>query len=361
MLMPALICKSQNNIQKSLNMFRDGDIIIKQQIIYKNTEQKGPDVIWNMGGIDVINKSYRLKYSTVPGFANRMAGTEHSTRYYYDMCHDTLFAGGFENNTTKIDYDIKEKHFLFPVKYGNSYSGLFHGTGTYCDKIALRCFGRYKVEADAYGKLVLPEGDTLHDVTRLHTERFVSSIHYPADSLKSISSVSFTADSIKRHIETEPYLLKNDIYKWYAKGYRYPVLETFITTAYGNEGKPYVMSFYYPPSAQQQLDYDTDNDDIRRSAPKTNKDNIVQNGFIYNLHRTGTTSVRLEYTLPSSSDVYYGIYTTDGKSVYRSVPGRQNGGIHCEEIDLSRCQDGVYILEIYMGSNHYTEKIILKR
>jgi hypothetical protein len=39
-----------------------------------------------------------------------------------------------------------------------------------------RRYGTYKTKADAAGKIVLPQGDTLRNVLRLHTERYVGTI-----------------------------------------------------------------------------------------------------------------------------------------------------------------------------------------
>lgn len=359
--MPVLTCEAQTCIEKPSNLFRDGDVIMKQQILCKDIGQAGTDVIWNIMETLVADKVYRQKYMSVSGSDTHMASIENATIYSYELRNDTLFTCGFENNTTKISYRLQEPHLIFPMKYGDSHSGFFHGTGIYCDRIALRSFGRYEISADAYGKLVLPEGDTLKDVIRLHTERFLSSVRYPADSLPAISSAPFPEDSIRKHLGEEPYIMKSDIYRWYAKGCRYPVLESFITTLPGNEDKQRTASFYYPASLQQQLAYDAENDNTTSGNSNKDKTAVPSDRFMYSACRTGKTSVRLEYTLPGQSQVCYSIYTTDGKAVYRSVPYRQNSGKHQEEIDLSDYTDGIYILEIHIGDERYTEKIILRR
>lgn len=354
-------CTAQTYIDKSTNMFRDGDKLTKQIIAYKEVMQQGAYAVWSIDGSPISDHTYNQQYIAPHGSDTGMICLENATRYSYDLCADTLFLGGFENNTTKISYNLKEPYFIFPMKYGDSFSGFFHGTGVYCDKIALRSFGKYHISADAYGSLVLPEGDTLKDAIRLHTVRFVSSICYPADSLSSISSSPLTTDSIRAHMEAEPYIMKSDIYRWYVKEFRYPVFETYTTTASGREETPYSRSFYYPPSWQRELVHDTDNEK-RKCFPDTDeKPAVPQSGIPYYIQQTGRTSVRLEHTLPVAARVNCIVCTTDGKTVYRSVHDNQESGLHHEIIDLPVYKNCVYILKLCIGDEQHTEKIILRR
>lgn len=361
MCMFFFFCEAQD-IQMSLNMFRSGDVLVKKQISCKNLVQKGDDVLWDISDADVINKSYKVKYTDVSGHKDRMACTERATMYYYDLHNDTLLIGGFENNSTKIDYGLKEIFLRFPMKYGDFYSGLFHGTGTYCDKLSMRSFGKYTVEADACGTLVLPEGDTLRSVTRIHTERFVYGISYPADSIVAISSRPFGTDSIIRFMEQKPFLLKTDIYRWYAEGYRYPVLEKHVTCLHGHEGKPYTETFYIPLSGQEK----SDDSETRKNAVRSVTDGqtfggIKENIEYYKVFLQEASSVRLEYRMAHPAEISYGVFTSDGKSVCQGGHGMMPSGTHCVDIDMSGCRNGVYVVYIDAGGHRYTEKITLKR
>lgn len=362
MCVPFIVCKGQDGIQMPFNMLCNGDMLVKRQISANTMSQRGEDVLWDISGADVMNKQCKVKYQDVAGSKHRVACVEQATMYYYDLQHDTLFVGGIENNTTKIDYDIKEIYLRFPMRYGDSYSGVFHGTGTYCDRIAVRSFGTYKIEADATGTLILPEGDTLRNVIRLHTERFIASIHYPADSLKSISDSPFNTDSIGKYTSNNKYIMKKDIYRWYAAGYRYPVMETNIVYIHGREHEPYITSFYYPISGQDLYGgNETDENPDARAPhvyPTPNKKPVE---LSYNIYRNGNESVSIEYSLPVSAEISYGIYTTDGKSVYNSEKTKATAGKHHADMDISGWQDGVYIICIHADENIYTEKLILKR
>lgn len=93
----------------------------------------------------------------------------------------------------------------------------------------MRCFGAYMTKADSVGKLILPKGDTLRSVMRLHTERYVSAVYADKDTLRK-KVPTFTVDSIVRHMAADSLMVREDLYRWYAAGYRYPILEAKVTT-----------------------------------------------------------------------------------------------------------------------------------
>ena len=77
------------------------------------------------------------------------------------------------------------------------------------------------MEADAEGKIINCEGDTLNNVIRVHTTRLNSiSMHTLSDTLLADTS------HIKLEIEER--------YEWYVKGYRYPMYETTSICFYDN-------------------------------------------------------------------------------------------------------------------------------
>jgi hypothetical protein len=124
----------------------------------------------------------------------------------------------------------------------------------------MRRFGTYKTKADAAGKIVLPGCDTLRNVIRLHTERYVGAVTAPIDTMEK-KIPSFTVDSIVKHLASDTAKVREDIYRWYAEGYRYPVLEA-KTVRYSGKTLTEEM-FYCPPEIQEQLVLDEENKQVR--------------------------------------------------------------------------------------------------
>ena len=76
----------------------------------------------------------------------------------------------------------------------------------------MRRYGTYKTKVDALGKLVLPQGDTLRNVIRLHTERYVGTITVPIDTMLS-RIPAFTVDSIVQHLAPDTAKVREDEYR----------------------------------------------------------------------------------------------------------------------------------------------------
>ncbi|MBO5186681.1 MAG: T9SS type A sorting domain-containing protein [Prevotella sp.] len=366
LFLSASTCCAQTELQYARNKFRANDKLIKHQIAYKGLGRNGKHVLWDCGEIETINKNYELNFETIEACGDScIVGTEHSTMYYYHTTDTAIALTGFENNTTKVSYDKPEKIITFPMVYGDSVSGYFHGTGSYCDKVALRNFGCYKTKADAFGVLISPDGDTIRNVLRIHTEQNIYEEHLHIDSMGSMSQSPYTDMQIKEHMDTTHAVMRNDIYKWYAPGYRYPILETLKTFTYENGiENSLTTAFYYPPSEQRYLEYDNENRKIQEQLLLSGGDtrNPVSGniGFTYNVYISNNDKISLEYQLLSDAGISYYIYTPDGKTIFNSGVKNQSPGIYKEYFNLTGYSKGIYLIDIHVNDSKYTGKILLK-
>ena len=55
---------AQHSLQSRYNMFRADDVIIKQQVEYKDPGRSGANVLWDFSRLNVVNDEYELAYST---------------------------------------------------------------------------------------------------------------------------------------------------------------------------------------------------------------------------------------------------------------------------------------------------------
>lgn len=98
--------------------FRPGDSVMKQQVAYKAPGRSGQGVLWNLGGMNVLNDSYEVDYTTTL-VDSVIAGTEHDTRYYYTGYSGELQLLGYENRTSSFGMNILifnlfcRQHFSF--------------------------------------------------------------------------------------------------------------------------------------------------------------------------------------------------------------------------------------------------------
>ena len=345
-----------------VNMYRANDRLQKQQIAFIDLGRAGNNVLWNLSEVDVMNENYIVEYAEDPQKPDRIRGIEHGTAYSFDKLGDSLLIGRMENRLTKMEYDEKEVWLRFPISYGDSVGGVFHGRGVYCERMAMRSIGHYTNVVDATGTLLLPDGGKLDNVTRIKTTRKTASVFYPNDSLK-VGLSPLTTDSVES-LMANCKIIELEIYRWYAKGYRYPILEIIDIQMPENKGNR-STAFYCSPSTQEQLFYDKTNEEtrerIKANGGSTFNPLSGETGFSYNLyHDKNANNIRLEYHLNNDAQIEYGLYTIDGMVMFTSNKQTVSKGINTTHIDTSSCKKGIYILCIDVNGTMYSEKISLE-
>ena len=252
---------------KGSHEVRANDEVKKQQVEYAAVDSTGQNMVWDLSEVVLPKWTLTADYTAEDSRKGVVIGTERGTRNYYRSEPAALMLTGFENNLLKVEYDQPELLLRMPLVYGDRYEGQFHGTSAYCEKVFSRTFGTYRVEVDGTGSMVLPLGDTLRHVSRVHSTKLTSARFFPEVQRKRmlkavVDSIKFPVDSIRQGIAMDTLVIETDTYRWYAAGYRYPVLEV-ISTGYKGE-KPWTTeAFYCAPEDQQQL-YDPENEEARK-------------------------------------------------------------------------------------------------
>ena len=367
-----LLSFGQINLQH--NGLRSGDEIIKQQVDYKDPGREGENVIWDFGKLKSVNDEYSLVYSSpvlqessyyVMGYDtiqskntdqnSLIIGTEHNTMYYYQLKDNQLLLLGHENPTNLLHYTQPIVSASYPTNYKQSQTNNYQSEGIYSGKIPFDTKGSITTQADAYGAIILPSGDTLSHVLRIKTVQSISEI------IRSINPAM--NDSLEMVVES---------YKWYSKGYRYPIFETIraINTTDTLNTQEYQTAFFFPPQEHLYLDDDKDNLAVLDSLwdlehkkdidnPITNPDNGMK--LAYNFYPNPVQSqLTLEYYLESATTVNVTIYSMEGKLIKKQEIGKLDKGLHTEYIDCSNLAKGTYILRIEAGSEVMSDKIIKK-
>lgn len=217
-----------------------GDEYIQKQIDYVEPGNGGANVVWDFSNIDkakVWNDAYKVSYELPPydndyyyqGYDKYEVGKvdpntlitqrDHQvhTMYYFRLENNLLLATGHENPTVQLDYNPRMVSEMYPTVYNSNYKHDFKLTTLYSGKIPGEDHGYTEMLADGYGKIILPSGE-YENVLR---------IKYTRAYLGGESPYNYY------------------IYKWFVKGYRYPVLEVH-NIAYQNS-QPFKCSFYLAP------------------------------------------------------------------------------------------------------------------
>ena len=356
------------------NTYRQNDRLTGKQIVFPNLCTTGTGLVWDISQRqDVGDDGYIVEYISWDGESDGLtAAIEQDSRYIYNMKGDSLLVTGFENRTSLLGYDMQEAWLKFPMAYGDSIEGHFHGTGKYCDRLGVRHIGRYKTKAVGTGILVVTEGDTLRNVVCLHTERTMSAELMPIELLDSLPA--YTTDSIDWHLACDTALIRTDICRWYASGYRYPIVETRRRIDSGGEHVLSAQAYYFPPSEQAMLGNDPENEQTRASAWE---DPFRQGGADPQLppgKPWGWPAVRpclepsadgedilFSYSIPQESLISYRLYSLDGYLLKELTPQVLEAGAYTDRISLQGHIYGVYVLDLQMGSDRLNEKLTLKK
>ena len=364
---------AQNSLQSKYNMFRAGDEIIKQQVEYKDPGRAGENVLWDFSKLASVNDEYTLLYDTYNDTV--IVGTEHLTQYRYTLQNDSLLLWGFENRSTRLINRRPELLLKFPVNFSGKSKSHYYAHGKHGNRLELEAMGTIETEADAYGMMVLPDKDTLKQVLRTRT------IKYIAETSRPISESYFQKenhpefvpdDSIALRLQTDSVIFVVETLRWYEKGYRYPVFETVRSwEQHHNKGRKYeflATAFFYPPQAHYYLDDDADNLSLfdtghaETDSISDNPDINPWKGLTYNFYPNPViANLEIEIYLPRQAN-HVRMQLTDkiGRSVWEKRYRNWEEGIHSTQIIMSPFVRGEYVLDMWFDGYQVGAKILKK-
>ena len=194
--MVVCLTMSGQQIDQSNNRYRSYDVLEKKQVTIKGFDLNSKNGVWSLEDAELSEGTYKAEYSTE---TDTLMAVERGDRTYYSQDRSTVDIIGSENFMELMSYDMPETWLRFPMQVGDSVCGYFNGSGPYCERFFMRRYGTYKTKVDVAGTLVLPKGDSLRNVIRLHTERYVGTITVPIDTMEK-KIPAFTVDSIISHL-----------------------------------------------------------------------------------------------------------------------------------------------------------------
>ena len=336
------------------NKFCANDVLERREMSATQFSIQAADGVWSLENVEPLGKPFPVATALVD---DSLMYIERGTRTLF-LQKNGLDLIGTEDNQTIITYDMPEKWLLYPMAYGDSICGYFNGTGRYCDCLFLRRFGTYWTKADATGNLVLPGGDTLKNVVRLHTERYVSSIATPIDTILHKIPV-FTVDSIIKNMARDTCQIRESIYRWYAGNYRIPVLEAVIKCYGKNMKKQEVFYCSYGVQEQMMLNEMTEN---RKQGPDNTKGGIKKGqGIHYHIDSDGERGrVDIHYDLDKPMRVKVILADTRGYVFQQLEEEHEAGFGYTMNLNTNDLRKGQYIIYINAGHKKNIEKINIK-
>lgn len=333
---------AQHSLSVKRNAYRAADQLVKLQVEFKDPGSSGRNLNWDFRSLQPINEEYSLNYF-IPDSSrmDTLCGKEHRTRYYYFQKKDSLWAIGFENSTTLMDYVKPELKLKFPFSYGDTLFSRFHGVGQYSHRLKLEVKGYTRVEADAVGELMLPDFETVKNTLRIHTLRYYTETG---------------RDSIEMMINT---------YAWYMQGIRYPVFESIKTNLIKKTKKEcdhpldttvFSTSFYYPPTLQASQVH-TDSISEKEEAltggeAVFTEAELMPNPVQQNLH--------IRYKLVRPARIWFTVHTNAGVAVCQTAAQDLSEGHHEISINMGHLPTAAYTLFVHVD-DMVLQRVVVKK
>ncbi|MBK5721873.1 BACON domain-containing protein [Dysgonomonas sp. Marseille-P4677] len=248
------------------NAIRTGDKLIGRQIEHVDPGSKGENIVWNFSNLKVTNSAYTVEYSDPPfetGTNEYILGrtrfklastepnslvvrTEHNTMYSFHTKDNQILAYGHENPSVILEYNPRMIFGKFPTYYGDSYKYDYKSKGLYSGSVGIATKGYMEMEADAYGSVIFPTGK-IDNVIRIRYTQLIQDDYLPGSQPS----------------ELPPNKSLYTIYRWYAKGYRYPIFEVMKSENLNENKTIFETAFYYPPEVHTYLNKGTKSMPIR--------------------------------------------------------------------------------------------------
>lgn len=338
----SLTLAGQHRLSQQLNSMRASDKLLKQQVEFKDPGSSGRNLIWDFRMLNQLNHEYPLNYF-IPDSTHMdtICGMEHQTRYYYSQKRDSIWATGFENATTLMEYKQPELRMKFPFSYGDTLFSYFKGEGEYSRRLKLSVSGYTRIEADAEGTLKLPGFEDVKNALRVRTMRYYTETG---------------KDSTEMMIDT---------YAWYAEGVRYPVFESIKTdiikrkrrNAGVSDTTIFKTSFYYPPHYQTyQLPAET----ITDTPPETAVGIAAVFTEVSYMPNPVETNLTISYKLTRPARIGFSVHNNVGIIVRQSPARNMPEGYNQTNIPMSNTLTGTYTLYVFVD-DMVVKQVVVKK
>ncbi len=214
---------------------------------------------------------------------------EFGNRFYFKLNEESIEQYGLvsSNGNLVISYDQPFVKMKYPFTYGDYFSGNYSGKHQYKDNAATDITGTYSVEADGYGKLILPGDKMVDNTLRVKTVRKYS-----------------------RNFSNTPGEIEVTTYRWYAQNIRFPLLVLTSIKSTTN-GKSHVS---HQAAYRENL----------VATTEVTQELLAKNLEVY--PNPFEDQFYMKYRIDNTSDVLIELYDNAGKKVKVLVDQRLGAG-----------------------------------
>ena len=258
-----------NGLTREANGMRAGDELTRINMSFKSAMTSDTLNKWDFSAIKLNDKETETIYNEIDSNIVVENENRENRMYYIDNRDQNMlrhYRGGMD-----VKYLISE-NVKYPILCGTTKYNKFFGEGQIGSASYIKNAGFMSVTADKVGELITPDEDTIKNVMRVHYHR--SGTTHIEDSFRrsftaTRDSALFSNDSICHWLANDSVTHTIDKWQWYARGYRYPVVEMrkYKTYFYGAPSDSILMALYYPLNRQvEEVENDTINQYYRENG-----------------------------------------------------------------------------------------------
>ncbi|MBO5989258.1 MAG: T9SS type A sorting domain-containing protein [Paludibacteraceae bacterium] len=339
-LFAALTAFAQNTITYQANALREGDSRDLQEIEYKAYKQGGANQVWDYSNSKVIG-SMNIKQN---GNSNNAIGglvfnnsdiflacnEGPNKKTYFEITKSEKQYWGLESGSTKIEFAQPIIDMKFPFAFNDMVSGVMDGVYREGEN-EYPINGNYFTSADAFGKLLLPDGVIYDDVLRVKVEKVYE---------QKMGSLNYDIHTVR--------------YQYFAKGVRYPVLivmenevKSDCNCTCGNYTT--TTAYYHPQAAEAVVD-----GGAIASVGGMSISNIeaTPNPFDY--------EILVSFTSSDNQKASFTLIGTDGDVAKEFGVKDAAAGANTVKLETSDVKAGLYTLLVKVGKETKALKLVKK-
>ncbi len=178
----------------------------------------------------------------------------------------------------------------------------------------------------------------------------------------------YCIDSLRHHIKNAENTWHYDSYKWYAKGFRYPIFETMqsgfiinntLSTRYNRsyslmpENQKYEFEDAINEQIREEIEFEKQIKYSKKQADSQDKNNI---NFNYNYHISNNSDLTIEYYSEEAQEVNIYINHITGYNLWHKS-SISNSSVSTSHYNMAMLRPGCYILSIVFNGKIYNQTI----
>lgn len=254
---------NEYSLTKELNMPRNGDKPTYHLVEFINFNDTSN--MWDYSTAKISDVAIANKYSISDDTLTSRFNGEIIT---YRIINDSILCVKTATQGKLLNFNRPELIHEFPIVENSIYGKPFYSEGIIDHNRYLRQSG-IATTCVKRGRLIIPNGDSLQNVLLVKHLRQGSTIingDYSNSFCLSNDSSIISTDSIMWHLANDSITFSQEINQWYARGYRYPIIETRKVKSYYFDTPidSVSIAFYCSPSSQvHDLASDPLNEELR--------------------------------------------------------------------------------------------------